>query len=382
MLKHLLAPSLLLAGTAILSFALTGLAILVARRLRLFAHPVERSSHTIPTPQVGGVGICLTLLIFLVFAGNHVWYDWSRAWPEISTADRHLDTLRWTLATMIAFGLALGLLDDVRHLSPLKKLAGLIVLTAIPLSCGLFTVTLHSLLTLEAVLAFAWILFFINAFNFMDGVNGQAGVFTINALFWWGLFPHFREFAEVGGQWPPLYLPFIPFNIAMAGAVLGFFFWNFPRARTFMGDSGSLTLGALLALRALGEGRSGFCLWIGYLLPLSFFIYDVIYTLIRRVIRRENLLEAHRSHLYQRLLIATGWSHARLLAFHLPFYLLAGLAGLLYHYNYWKEPPAVLWSLPRGPAQIACLAGTAALLVTYTLLVLRFEKRKAKETAP
>ena len=109
-------------------------------------------------------------------------------------------------------------------------------------------------------------------------------------------------------------------------------------------------------------------------------MFDTSFTFFRRLRNRENVFAAHRSHLYQRLLIATGWSHARLLAFHLPFYLLSGLAGLLYFHSYWcgvlVQTPARSERPVCTPAQMLCILGVTLLLAVYTLFVVHYEKRK------
>ncbi|HUT25035.1 MAG TPA: hypothetical protein VM492_11885 [Sumerlaeia bacterium] len=357
-------------GTALLSAILTGAAVWAARRFGFLARPVERSSHSVPTPQVGGVGICLAFLAMLAFFPETVGQDGA---PAESGASLPFHSIREALVLMVAVGMALGLVDDVRHLGAFKKLAGLALLAAVPL---LFGVSLAVAAApgaggasfgrwLGGVLAFAWALFFINAYNFMDGVNGQSGAFALNALVWWVVL------AAIGGRDPAQSQEFArgmqTLHLALAGAVAGFLPWNFPRAATFMGDSGSLPLGALLATLAVAGGAKGLDAFIAYCLPLSMFVYDVLYTLIRRVRRRENLFAAHRSHLYQRLLIATGWSHARLLAFHVPFYLLTGVASVLYGVT------------PGRTGRPLVLAAVALLLGVYTLVVLWMERRGKEE---
>jgi len=358
-------------GTAVLSAILTGATAWAARRFGFLARPVERSSHSAPTPQLGGVGICLALLAMLVFFPGALGLG-----PTVggSSASLPFHSVRWAVTLLLAAGMALGLVDDVRHLGALKKLAGLALLAAVPLLFGLSLADAQAPgLGGEALgpwvggaLALAWALFFINAYNFMDGVNGQSGVFALNALAWWFVL------AAVDGRDPAQSQEFARgmqmLYLALAGAVAGFLPWNFPRAATFMGDSGSLPLGAVLATLAVAGGARSLDAFVAYCLPLSVFVYDVLYTLVRRVRRRENLFTAHRSHLYQRLLIATGWSHARLLAFHLPLYLLTGAASALYY-----------GASGRG-GRLLVLTAVTLLLVAYTLLVLRFERRGKEET--
>lgn len=341
---------------AALSAILTGFAVYAARRLRLLAHPVERSSHKIPTPQVGGLGISLALLAPIFILAHNIG-------PEFLTPDDPTGGLIRSLAAIILIGMLLGLIDDIRPLNALTKLAGLCILAAVPVfyQISLTTLSIPGILHVTlglwigGALAFCWIVFFVNAFNFMDGANGQSGVFTINAIIWMALIT------------PPGNYGLMPWLFAaVAGAILGFLPWNFPRAKTFMGDCGSLPIGAILATLALFNAQGSVSSFIGVSLVLSPYIYDVIYTLIRRIRRGENLFTAHRSHLYQRLLIATNWSHARLLAFHLPWYILTGASALIYH--------SATGPVARGGVVVAVFA----ILVGYTLFVLRAENAKAR----
>jgi len=393
---------ILFAGTAALSAAITGLAVFVARRLQLLAHPVARSSHAVPTPQVGGVGICIALGVALV-AVPALARRMGEAPTPAPFAPDYYDS-RWAVIAVLALGLALGLLDDILHMAAVPKLMGQIVLAAAPLLLGIsfayaafpgtepyrttgLAPSVRLGIWIGGALAFLWILFFLNAFNFMDGVNGQSGFFALNALFWWAVIWLMRASESGIRQELVLREVFLPLSAA-AGAVLGFLFWNFPRARTFMGDSGSLPLGAALATMAVAASIFHLDVFVAFCFPLALFIYDVLYTLAWRASRGENLLTAHRSHLYQRLLIATGWSHARLLAFHLPFYLFSGLAGAVYFSSLagyqWAchNPRAGLcrWIPPEG-IRIACLVFLALLLLAYTLLVWRFEKGRKEAHA-
>lgn len=376
---------------ALCSFVVTGLAVRHARRRRWLAHPEERSSHSVPTPQVGGIGVCAALLAGLAFLA----IPQLRALVPGSGAGPLPMALGWLLAT-VAFGLALGLWDDLHPLSALPKLVAVIALAALGTvatwylskdgnywNATVFIVTAASDYP-EAtfigcvVLVFVWIFFFINAFNFMDGVNGQSGVFGLNALAWLLLIAtrgvtkgdpqasagtaHFLSLTSV--WWP---------GVLLAGGLIGFLPWNFPRARTFLGDCGSLSVGALLAILLLALEGLGNANFVSGLFVLSPYIYDVIFTLIRRELRGEKIWTAHRSHLYQRLLIATGWSHPRLLAYHLPYWAMAGLLALIWQLLTRSFPVALdrLLLLPLG---------LGVLLAGYTVLVWKAEARRASDT--
>lgn len=382
------APRVALSAAAV-SFALTGLAVRHARKRRWLAHPEDRSSHTIPTPQVGGVGVCGALLVGLVLAALPT----VRALLPSEGLLPPFGICCWLFAT-VAFGLALGLWDDLHPLSALPKVIAVAALAA--LATGVQWQLLQddshyigywrthgwviwdhpAILALCTVLAFLWIFFLINAFNFMDGVNGQSGVFAINALVWllvYGMACMERSdvsagrnsIADFGVLWWGTYV--------LAGVLAGFLPWNFPRARTFLGDCGSLPVGALLATLVLTLERVRAGSSLPGLFVLSPYIYDVLYTLARRWRRGEVIWTAHRSHLYQRLLIATGWSHPRLLACQLPYWVLAGALGMVWHRS------AMPYSASERSlaGQILATIGLAVLLASYTALVWKAEARQA-----
>ena len=165
---------------ALFAWLVTGLAIRYAQQRRWLAHPEERSSHSVPTPQVGGIGVCTAVLVELtciavlqrggVFGASAAAYLW--------------------LAATVAVGLAVGLWDDLHPLGPVAKAAAVLALAAVATAAlwrlcattvlseyasGLAAVRMTVSITTAVflALAFVWIVFFINAFNFMDGVNGQ-----------------------------------------------------------------------------------------------------------------------------------------------------------------------------------------------------------------
>jgi UDP-N-acetylmuramyl pentapeptide phosphotransferase/UDP-N-acetylglucosamine-1-phosphate transferase len=342
--------------SAVVAFVLNAVCIFLARRMGALAHPVERSSHAIPTPQIGGVGICIGSAISLCLF---------RSWGYLVPL--------WDAIPVLVFGVALGLYDDIKAMKALPKLFALFGLAMLPLLVhDDIAVASHAIdfglrgSWVVAVLLFCWFVFFANAYNFMDGTNGQSGVFGLNAILWYiailFLTPEGRESVGWDSPFPSTVGMFLAI---LAGGYLGFLPWNFPRARTFMGDSGSLPLGVTLGVLAIWVSRGDTSLIPASLLPLSPFVYDVAYTLVRRARRGENLFAAHKEHLYQRLLVATEWSHARLLAFHVPYYALCGATGLLY-------------ACGDSDSRFAAILANMAILVLYTGFVLAIEGRRAR----
>lgn len=174
--------------------------------------------------------------------------------------------------------------------------------------------------------ALAWVLsllgvvWFLNLYNFMDGMDGLAGGMTVLG------FSALALLGKAAGH-----LSFTLSSLIVAAAALGFLRWNFPPAKIFLGDVGSAPLGLLVAAMTLwGVDAGVFSLWPP-LLAFSPFWVDASVTLLRRLRRGEKIWEAHREHAYQRLALM-GWSHRKttLLEYGLMS-LMAALAVLFPH---------------------------------------------------
>jgi UDP-GlcNAc:undecaprenyl-phosphate/decaprenyl-phosphate GlcNAc-1-phosphate transferase len=248
------------------------------RRAAIIDVPGHRSSHTVPTPRGGGIPIAAGLLVAagLIGGANAAVFAFAVA----------------------AFGL-LGFAEDLRGLTAGRRLIMQAVggtMVAVVLVSSL-TGSAAKLIVLVALCA-AWITCFVNAFNFMDGVNGISGAHALIAgvvyagLGWW------RHDGFL-----------VPAGAAVAVGALAFLPWNAGQARVFLGDAGSYTLGAALAILA------GYAVLAGIPVeaatgPLVLYIADTAWTLLRRIRAGEPWLQAHRTHVYQRWCDA-GWSHQR-----------------------------------------------------------------------
>ena len=238
--------------------------------------PNARSLHARPTPRLGGLGVLAGALPLM-------------AWH----ADRELGIV---LACAVFLAIV-SLADDVRSLPVHIRLPAHVL-------AALVTVLLawHADTQLAAWVAAAWILaiaWLTNLFNFMDGADGLAGGMAAVGL---GALAIAARDAS-----PALALA----CGALAAACIGFLAHNFPPARVFMGDAGSIPLGFLAgALSFVGVSRGAWPAWFP-LLVFSPFIVDASVTLVRRALRREPVWRAHRSHYYQRL-VGAGWTHRRL----------------------------------------------------------------------
>jgi UDP-N-acetylmuramyl pentapeptide phosphotransferase/UDP-N-acetylglucosamine-1-phosphate transferase len=161
---------------------------------------------------------------------------------------------------------------------------------------------------------------------------------------------------------------------AAIGAVHGFLNYNLPVARTFMGDCGSQPLGVFIALLGvhLATVPTTYPLpLLGFVLIVSVFLYDVAYTLIKRASERKNVLQAHREHLYQRYLIATGEDHRGTLDMMEGYMIITGIAGGLYLH--------IAFDPAKTTRQLVLVAIAVAALVHYTIKVRRAEHRSGSE---
>jgi UDP-GlcNAc:undecaprenyl-phosphate GlcNAc-1-phosphate transferase len=280
------------------------LTIALLRRLAVLDVPGERSSHAVPTPRGGGAPIAAGLIVAAAMAPNGL----------------YAGRARLALAVAVGFFGLLGLIDDLRGLPSVSRLvlqaAGAAVVAAVlvsPLPLPAFW------LAMAAAVVAVWLVGFVNAFNFMDGVNGIAGAHALIGGVTYACLAGWRRdgFGVAAG-------------LALAAGAGAFLPWNAVRARVFLGDVGSYSMGAALAVLAarlvsLGvpiEAVAG---------PVALYLADVAWTLQRRIRRGEPWLEAHRTHVYQRWCDA-GWTHQEVtvLACALTVLLcLLGLAGLL-----------------------------------------------------
>lgn len=273
---------------------------------RAVAVPNERSSHTLPTPTGGGLQFAPAIVMSLLIAG------FAGAEGVFVPA----------IAALIA--MFCGLVDDIRHLRPLVKMG---VMTAVGLFLAFLTPLESLALPHVGTIAFGvlaipltlfWLAGFTNAFNFMDGIDGIASLTAIISA---------ATYAVAGVITDDATLALV--GAVTAGASLGFLPWNFPKARIFMGDAGSLPLGLLLAYCAVLADASGVIPFPASVLLLGPFIFDSGFTLLRRAVRGERVWEAHREHLYQRLSRIWG-GHPRVSLLYAGFAAVTAVFALLY----------------------------------------------------
>jgi Fuc2NAc and GlcNAc transferase len=262
-----------------ISFALTYWLRRYALHKSLLDIPNGRSSHSVPTPRGGGVAIVVSYLAALVF----LFVDDALSTP--------------LFLALLGSGLviaALGFLDDHGHVAARWRLLGhfIAAVWALIWLGGLPPVAMFGSVLdigwLGHVLAVFYLVWLLNLYNFMDGIDGIASVEAVCVCLSAALIYALSGFYEL--IWLPLLL---------VAAVLGFLFWNFPPARIFMGDAGSGFLGIILGVLSLQAAWiSSQFLW-SWLILLGVFIVDATVTLIRRLVRGDKIYEAHRSHAYQ-----------------------------------------------------------------------------------
>jgi len=258
-----------------------------ALRLRLLDVPNERSIHKETTPLGGGAAI-----VAVTAVGIAVGMAFGRR-PEWPAFGGYLAG-----ALLIA---AVSLLDDFRALPAAARLAIQFAAAALMILglAGPPGLTLSPIpVALGWGIALIWSVGLTNAYNFMDGVDGLAATQGLVAGLGW------TALAALNHE-PWLSL----LGLLLAAGCAGFLVHNWPPATIFMGDVGSAFLGFTFAFITLAELRRSPQVALVGALMLWPFLFDTLFTMLRRVRRGENLLVAHRSHVYQRLVLA-GWRHA------------------------------------------------------------------------
>jgi UDP-N-acetylmuramyl pentapeptide phosphotransferase/UDP-N-acetylglucosamine-1-phosphate transferase len=297
-----------------------------AKRRRLLDLPNERSSHSRPIPRgAGAVIVAVVVLSALIMAA---------AGTYAATSQIAVTACAAILVAVVSA------VDDVRSLSSELRLVvhggcALVVAAAITSTAPSWPGVLIGAL---------WIAALTNAYNFMDGIDGIAGMQALIAglAFAWA-----SESADA---------PFVTVvSMAMVAASTGFLVHNWPPARVFLGDVGSAFLGFVFGALTLMLFQQSPLAAIGAALSLWPFVFDTVFTLGRRAKRGEDLLRSHRSHLYQRLVIS-GWSHRAVTLLYSGGAAIAAVAGILLQRDarvFWLPAVLVVAALSLGIWQVA-----------------------------
>jgi len=302
---------------ALLAFTLSYVGVMAVRRWSerrgiLLDIPNERSSHYTPVPRGGGVWIVLVTIggfagLLLVKVVPPLWLPYLLG------------------GLLIAF---VGGLDDLYSLpSGLRLGAHLLGATILVVGIGYWRMVELPYFGRIALrgwglpITLCWVVGLTNAYNFMDGIDGLAGGQAVVAGIGW---------AVLGGQF--LQPGVIEISVLLVASSLGFLMHNWHPARIFMGDVGATFLGFSFAALTLLEGQLDPRLVTVGVMFVWPFVFDTSFTFIRRLLKKENVFAAHRSHLYQRL-VTLGLRHNQVTLIYLSGSAIGGTLGLLWWLN-------------------------------------------------
>ena len=300
----------------------TGAALLLARRFGVMAIPNARSAHTAPVASIGGLGFVAPTL---------AWLCWSAA------------DAGGVFALVVAGGAAvmalIGLLDDLFDLPASPRLAIHLIVAAATVA-----VAVDGSLFLLALCAvgLAW---FVNLYNFMDGIDGfagsQAAILCLGALY----------FGTGGSSEATSWV------LVLLGASAGFLCLNWAPAKVIMGDTGSGFLGFVIGALAIHLWQTGALPLFTSLILLAAFWFDASYTLLVRCITRQRIAQAHSLHLYQKAARRWGHGHTTALLWGYALVWLAPLAAL--HERFGLGIPWL--GAACAPLLVACIVFRAGL---------------------
>lgn len=308
--------ALFIITVAAVTFLFTRWFISYAHSVQITDVPNSRSSHTKPTPTGGGVGfVAVSMAAVLIYA-------YQTGVTENSSFI--------TFVSILVIMALIGWMDDKNELS--RKLrygaqsAAAIAVIIFISNIDTFHLPYLGMMDLGLigfVFAFIWITGTPNLYNFMDGVDGIASMQAIGASAGW-------MYLASSWQIPELLI----LNLFIFISVTVFLWFNWAPASIFMGDVGSLFLGFLFAIMPFyaaylpGSPEIGILIWVAAIM-LWPFLFDGAYTLFRRAKMGENILEPHRSHLYQRL-YELNWPHHKISLLYGIFILITVFCALLY----------------------------------------------------
>jgi len=272
---------LLIICPALLTLILGGIFYRYNNIPNLIDVPNSRSSHASPTLKGGGVVIMFTFIAFLM----------GLYYLDILSSKIYLDLVMCSCV----IGLV-GFMDDIKEVNPRIRLVIHFLTAAIGLYLlngfkeVLFLGDTVNLGLLGNVLAMIYIVWFLNLYNFMDGIDGIASLQAITVCgafafinFW--IFPSFDLWKV---------------SLLFTSCILGFLYWNFPKAKIFLGDTGSGFIGLFLALFSIeASNNQPVLLWV-FLILMSVFLVDATLTLFYRIYNNEVIFKAHSSHAYQK----------------------------------------------------------------------------------
>lgn len=276
---------ILIITCTIASIIITGYVLKILLKRNILDNPNDRSNHKTPTPRGGGIAIILILI------------------PAILWIQSYFNVNEYYLLASLIILATISFIDDVKPLPPLVRFITqiiAIILCIIPLyagsSAGIFFGYLPLWLDMT-ICAIGW-LWFINLYNFMDGIDGitttetisiSSGTIAIAAI---TLLP----------------LEYLFYASSLIAVSLGFMYWNWHPAKIFMGDIGSISLGFIIGYLLIKLSLAGYIM--PCLIVAGYYLFDSTFTIIKRLINGKKIWEAHSEHFYQQA-VRGGKSHSR-----------------------------------------------------------------------
>jgi UDP-GlcNAc:undecaprenyl-phosphate GlcNAc-1-phosphate transferase len=306
---------ILTAGIAlVLSLAITPLVILISRRLRLFDPKSARKVHSTPIPRTGGVVIYLSVMAVLVW----------KMFQDSAFLQSFGPGQTKQFAAILASGsfiFLIGLLDDLRGLRALLKLAAQILAAVVVCGAGIRIGQIPQLGYLPLGVwdwpaTIFWIVAVTNAVNLIDGLDGLAAGLSLMTCGVVAALAIYSQETAMG-----------ILMLAMVGSLVGFLMYNFNPAKIFLGDSGSMFLGFMLASLSLLTATKVATV-MGIVLPMLFLgfpIFDMVISFLRRVLERRSPFSADREHIHHKLMDMGLKHHHAVMVLYVLTLLIAGL---------------------------------------------------------
>ena len=326
---------------ALCSYLATALYLHFAHHARIVDIPDHRSAHSQPTPSGGGVAMVLPALLVACLIDYAGWVDFDR----------------WGLYLPLGGIAILGYLDDRFNLPVILRLLAQVLATVAVLfflagSVGEQLAGQHFLVNIAvAALLALYILWTVNLYNFMDGIDGIAVSQALTVLGGALLMVLSKGIVEAHDS--------ILLALVLLGSICGFAVWNWSPARIFMGDTGSLFLGFLIAVASLDTALQGWLSICAWLILMGVFISDASCTLLMRLLKGERIYQAHSSHAYQRAARQFGHQGVTLVMIAIN---LLWLLPLAWTADQWPEWQFALIVIAYFPLLILYIAITQGLL--------------------
>ena len=364
---------LLLIGSSLTAFAfcliLTPVILKLAHHKEWLDNPNHRSVHKDPVPRLGGVGIFLSFFLAMGIA---------YAWDTLAGGILPAEAKSWT-SLLVLLGLLstflLGLLDDFIQFRAIYKFLLQMLGAFLAIGAGLtvteltvpFTSIVINLGPFGPFLTLLWIIGITNAVNLIDGMDGLAGGYSVLAFSMVGVT------MAMTGHWFAATGCFV-----IVGAVLGFLVFNFPPAKIFMGDAGSLSLGYFLAILTLWGGPTDSLFHHLWILPFTIVLIpvgDTTSAILRRLRQRVPIWSPDKEHTHHKLL-RMGFTTRQVLAIIYTSVVITASPVLV----------LALWPANAGPLLLWVTLGSIAIIVgLFSVLHIAYRKRfpdPVKEAAP